>query len=278
MGELPGAQENRMPANKDLKRLIRARAARTGETYSTARARILAAGSGRSPLMRFESSTSGGRRITAFNAPADYAPLLRGIGFEPDAEATSFTWRFPDDAPSWEAVARNWPAQGRQFIDQVVGVELPDWPGALEWIADAAEDVGADWFLLGSAGLAVRGVDVRPGGVDIGMDEAGADRLGARAVAEVMQPIAPTHGWPVSTRYGRLFHAAPIQVVGGILDRDWPSPWDSQGRGELDSITWRDRTIRVTSLDREVQHARRMARYDHARAIVRYRAESGTLH
>ena len=273
-----------MPADKDLKRQVRARMARTGESYSTARAHVLASGpqsepvgSGRSPSMRFEASTTGGRHIIAFDVPADYAPLLEGLHFEAQEGEGPFIWTFPDDAPSWDAVARNWPAQGVHFIEQLVGVELPDWETALEWISGIADSIGADWFLLGSAGLAIRGVEVRPGGVDIGMGEAHADRLAHRVSDEVMQPIAPTRDWPVSTRYGRLFRGAPIQVVGGILDQEFASPWDSQGQAELETVTWRGRQIRVTSLDREVAHARNMARYDLARAIVRFRSQQGML-
>lgn len=224
--------------------------------------------------MRFEASSAGGRRIIASDVPEDFRPMLRGLGFEPGPGGLS--WEHSSDGPGWDDLARNWPQHGARYVDQCLGIERPDWRSALNWITGVADAVEADWFVVGSAGLAVRGIDVDPGGVELAMDEAGADRLACRVGEHVMQPIGPAEGWPFS-RYGRLFRDAPVQVIGGMLDQSWPSPWDSAGREQLETVVWQNRPLRVTALGRELQHARRMMRHDHARAIMRFKAERGEL-
>ena len=225
--------------------------------------------------MRFETITDR-RQVVVHDVPQDYVPMLRGIDFSDDGSSGTFTWTYPEGVPGWDVAAENWRRDGVTFVEQLVGVAPVDWESALEWIVEAATAVEADWFVLASAGLAARGVDVRPGGVDVAMDEAGADRLNRAAGRELLQPITACD-WPVSRSYGRLFHGAPVQVIGGPLDQDFPAPWDSGGQAELEEVTWRGLSFRATSLDREIAHARAMARYDTVRAITRFRAEHGLL-
>jgi hypothetical protein len=228
--------------------------------------------------MRFEIADENGRRtVAAIDYPADYEPTLRGLHFEPDTASGALVWEYPAGVGGWEDASRNWLHHGPEFFDQLHGTRPVDWEAGLAWIIDRVERAEADWFLVGSAALAARGVDVDPGNVDIALDEAGADRLASRVGEALMQPIHDTEGWVVSTRYGRLFHDCPIQVIGGLLDQDWPTPWDSTARAALETITWRGHAIRVAPLSFHLAHARRMLRNDHARAIFRYNAEHGDL-
>jgi hypothetical protein len=120
-----------MPADKDLKRLIRARMARTGESYSTARLHTLArpakqgrsAGAEGDPMQRtrFETRIEDGRRlVTALEVPSDYwYSLMHGLEFgiafsaeEIDTERYRFVWEYPANAYGWPDAARNWVADG----------------------------------------------------------------------------------------------------------------------------------------------------------------------
>ena len=274
-----------MPTEKDRKRLIRARMARTGESYSTARRHLLratahvsVAGTERTHAMRFEATIEDGRRIVAAcDVPADYRHnLTRGLGFSGQRDRDRFVWEYPADAPGWEDAARNWEAHGPEMLDQGHGVAPVDWEAGLAWIADAADRAGADWFVVGSAALAARGVDVAPGNVDIAMDEAGADRLAPHIGDGVMKPVVDSGGWPVATRQANLFHGCGISVIGGLLEQDHPTLWDEAARATLDTVTWRGRAVRVPTLDLHVWYARGMFRNDHVRAIMAYRAKTAT--
>jgi hypothetical protein len=127
-------------------------------------------------------------------------------------------------------------------------------------------------FLIGSAALAVRGMDVRPGGIDVALDEAGADRLGPHVGAGVLRPVIDSGGWEVATRSGLLFRGCIMSIVGGMHDQRWPRPWDSAARAALKTITWQDRSLRVPPLDAMLVQARAMYRNDHVRAILAHNA------
>lgn len=277
-----------MPANKDLKRLIRARMARTGESYSTARRHTLAQSARRGPSAggegdrmlrtRFETGIEDGRRVVAaFDVPADDADSLLlglefGVVFAADAERRRYVWEYPADAPGWSDAARNWVDDGPRMLDQKHGVLPADWEAGLAWIADVLNGIGADWFVIGSVALALRGMDVRPGGVDVALDEASADRVAPHVGAAVLRPVIDTRGWPVATRSGLLFRDSTISVVGGMHDQGWPRPWDSAARASLETITWENRSIRVPPLGAMLGQARAMSRNDHVRAILSHNA------
>jgi hypothetical protein len=59
-----------MPRHKDLKRLVRARMSKTGESYTTARARIIA-----TPRVRTKAAGGAERRAAAAASPAAYEAL-----------------------------------------------------------------------------------------------------------------------------------------------------------------------------------------------------------
>jgi hypothetical protein len=293
-----------MPADKDLKRLIRARMARTGESYSTARLHTVertrqgppAGGEGdRMQRTTFQTGIEHGRRLVfALDVPADYEhSLVHGLEFgitfsaaEPDTARLRpvgipprqrFVWEYPAGAPGWPDAARNWVADGPEMLDQRHGVRPADWETGLAWIAEILDGIEADWFLLGSAALAVRGIEVRPGGIDVAIDEADADRLGPHVDAGVLRPVIDSGGWEVATHSGLLFHGCSISVVGGMHDQPWPRPWDSEARSALEAVTWRDRSLRVPPLSAMLVQARAMYRNDHVRAILAHKARRPDL-
>jgi hypothetical protein len=282
-----------MPADKDLKRLIRARMTRTGESYSTARLHTLArpasegpsAGGGEDRMQRttFETGVEDGRRlVTARDVPDDYLySLVNGLEFgvaftaedEVDAEGQRLVWEYPPNASGWPDAARNWVTHGPEMLDQKHGIRPADWEAGLAWIAAILDAIEADWFLMGSVALAVRGMDVRPGGLDVALDEPGADRLGPHVGIGVLRPVIDSGGWELATRSGLLFHGCTISVVGGMHDQRWPRPWDTAARAALETVTWQDRSLRVPSLDVMLLQARTMNRNDHLRAIITHNAQ-----
>jgi hypothetical protein len=218
----------------------------------------------------FEAGLEDGRRVVAATAfPTRYAHMLvRGLQFTPDPAGGRLVWEYPAGAPGWDDAARNWVELGPEMLDQMHGAAPIDWAGGLRWIAGVLDDLGADWFLIGSAALAVRGMDVRPGGVDVALAEADADRLAPLVAAAVMRPVVDSGGWPVATRWGTLFRRCPIAVIGGMHDQGTPRPWDSAARASLDTVRWDGRELRVPPLRSQLLQARLMFRNDHVRAML----------
>jgi hypothetical protein len=225
--------------------------------------------------MKFVTGIEDGRRIVAAveDVPVDYLhALVVGSDFVADPAGGRFVWEYPPDAPGWEEASRNWEDFGAELFDQKHGVLPVDWEAGLLWIGDILDGMDADWTLVGSAALAVRGIDVSPGNLDVVVDEASADRLAPHIGAGVLRPMVDTDGWVVATRMGLLFHGCGITVLGGVKDQERPTPWDSEARAHAETVVWGDRTIRVPPLQRQLRHARAMFRNDHVRAIVGYRA------
>jgi hypothetical protein len=264
-----------MTEQKHLKALIRARMARTGESYSTARRHVVGPGAGTEGdhAMIITTGIDDGRRlVTLTGVPRAYTHnLVRGLDFTRDGG--TFTWEYPASAPGWEDAARAWERDGAEMLDQAHGVRPVDWEAGLAWIAPVLDGMGAGWFVIGSAAMAVRGLDVAPGGVDIAMDEASADRLMSRVPGGVLRPIVDPGDWPVATRYGTLFHGCAISVIAGMKEQPGrPTLWDAAARASLETVTWRDRPVRVPPLPLQLMYARMMFRNDHVRAINAYLA------
>jgi hypothetical protein len=224
--------------------------------------------------MRFEATIDNGRRlIVARDFPADYEHLLiRGLGFVAGPDAAALVWEYPSYAEGWEDAARNWVNSGSEMLDQRHGRRPIDWESGLHWIAGILDDMQADWFLIGSASLAVRGMSVAPGGVDVAVDEESADRMNERIGAGVMLPVVDSGGWPVATRTGTLFYGCSISVIGGMHEQQMPTPWDAAARAALDTVVWQGRELRVPPLASQLRHARNMYRNDHVRAILAFNA------
>ena len=92
--------------------------------------------------------------------------LVRNMDFQLAATGR-LIWEYPAHAPGWNTAARDWGRYGPEMLDQIHGVAPVAWEPGLRWIADILDGISADWFLIGSASLAVRGMDVRPGGIDV---------------------------------------------------------------------------------------------------------------
>lgn len=223
--------------------------------------------------MHVTTGIDGGRRlVTLTGVPRAYTHnLVRNLGFARDGG--TFTWEYPAGASHWEDAARNWERDGAEMLDQSHGVRPVDWEAGLAWIAPILDRMGADWFVIGSAAMAVRGLDVVPGGLDLAMDEASADRLAPHVAAGIMRPVVDMGDWPVASRGGTLFHGCAVSVIAGMKEQPGrPTLWDAAARAVLETVTWRDRKVRVPPLDLQLMYARMMFRNDHVRAINAYLA------
>jgi hypothetical protein len=79
-----------------------------------------------------------------------------------------------------------------------------------------------NWWLVGSAALAVRGLKIVPHDIDLCTDDASAHTLGILLGDCLIEPVQDVRGW-VSNWFGRAFLHARIEWVGGVdenLDED----------------------------------------------------------
>ncbi|MFM7320608.1 MAG: nucleotidyltransferase domain-containing protein [Armatimonadota bacterium] len=152
---------------------------------------------------------------------------------------------FPHDRASLEARANRFLAREAQGAPTREAFE-----SALERVCDRHREAGVEWWLAGSAALAVRGLDVRPHDIDVLTSLSQLERLVPVVEPEVVEPFHDSTGWVV-----RGF---------GVVDAGYrvdyafdPEPWvDAAGpvdfgptaAGSLEVVRWHGREIRVPPL------------------------------
>ena len=81
-----------MPKNKDMKRLVRARMAKTGESYTTARLHVLAKARPEAPREKAKTAIARARRAPAVSAVAAEYEKLAGMKDATVEARTGCTW------------------------------------------------------------------------------------------------------------------------------------------------------------------------------------------
>ena len=269
-----------MPADKDLKRLVRQRMARTGESYSTARMRVLARrGIGEDHPMQFHGfiDEEGGRRyVVLTGVPPEYEFVAEHT-FErhgDGGDGGEFRLEYQGDPDDFDQVITNWQRDGAARIERTAnGLPSGDWAAALEAAIGRLDGSGVWWYLLGSAALAVRGIDVQPQGVDIGTDRAGSDVIRKLFRDRALIPVADAPDWHVSVLYGRYSWHSIIQVTAEPrpwVDDQHPRPWGHEGLSRLETVKWPGHDLLVTPLDLQLDDEKRRDRKRNVTAIVRW--------
>ena len=109
---------------------------------------------------------------------------------------------------------------------------------------------GIDWFLGGSAALAVRGAPVTPHDLDLITAEADAARVGDVLADVIIEPVAAAE-WPLSVWWGRAFLHARVEWAGGMTaaaDQPEVTDFGPVAASQLETVTWRCWHLRVPPL------------------------------
>jgi hypothetical protein len=153
----------------------------------------------------------------------------------------------------------------RQRIEKTAG----DWRAALRDLLSRAGQARVPVAVVGSAALAVRGVDVRPGDIDVLTTLEGADALGESYRDVLVVPVATEPGFG---RWGRAFIGGiRVEWLGtpaGVREGPWPlaaAEWSVAS--PFDEIRWENRSLRVPPLDVQRQVEVQRQRRDRVAAI-----------
>jgi hypothetical protein len=186
------------------------------------------------------------------------------LGFARDGEA--FVRSFPEDA-CW--LEESWP----NFVDHAptmlrqTAAGLVPWDEALLVFLDRVDRV--DWWLAGSAALAVRCIDVSPRDVDVITDVAGAQRLGELLADALVEPVCACEGW-IARWWGRAFLGARVEWVADVaFSVDDPDPVDfgPTAAASLERVRWRGYELQVPPLELQLAVAGRRGLTDRVAAI-----------
>lgn len=148
------------------------------------------------------------------------------------------------------------------MVDQHRGAAPVPWEDCLMALLDRIRDRGIRWALIGTAALAVRGIEVRPGDIDIVTDEAGAAALAERCRDVLVFPVVD---WPGLGLFGRAFSGARLEWLAN-------EPWWQRCR---ETVSWRGSSIAVLPVSEQLDIERRRGRGAYVTAIERF---AGTVH
>jgi hypothetical protein len=220
--------------------------------------------------MRTACITSGDQTafIMADLDPA-YHQAARDLAYSAIPEGFAKTYR--SDTPQLDAIYQNFARYAEPMVLQNARAIPIPWEQALAAFLGRVAGQPIDWWLAGSAALAVRGLAVTPRDFDLIVDDAGAQRLGELLHDCLVEPVVPVEGW-FCRWWGRAFLHARFEWVGGVgpsADQPEASDFGPAAAQRLETIVWREHAIRVPPLDLQLAVSRRRGLHERARLIER---------
>jgi len=140
------------------------------------------------------------------------------------------------------------------------------WDAALEEFLARVEDTSLDWWLYGSAALAVRGLDIAPRDLDFAVDD--AHHAGRIFNDLLVEPVTGPLDW-VAQWIGRAFHGALFEWSARAVPAVElaPNEFGRWAADRLQTITWQGHRVRVPPLEAQLAVALHRGLTDRAAMI-----------
>jgi hypothetical protein len=166
-----------------------------------------------------------------------------------------FSRRLSNTGPV-ERIFENFTFHLEEMIEQSARHRPIAWEDALVEFMDRTQGRSVQWWLYGSAALAVRGIDIEPGDLDLAVDDPWL--VGALLDDKLVEPVTRMHNW-VAAVGGRAFHGALIEWLAGAHPTGLtpPSEQEPATRAYLELIPWRGRRVAVPRLEVQLAVAER---------------------
>jgi hypothetical protein len=135
-------------------------------------------------------------------------------------------------------------------LRQAAGLDPVPWQDALAEVCRRFGPAGVDWWLAGSAALAVRGAPLSPGDLDLIVSGPDSARAGSLLADGLIEPVVRA-GWGLSQWWGRAVVHARIEWAGGVTaaaDEPELTDFGPAAAAALQVVRWRDWDIRVPPL------------------------------
>jgi hypothetical protein len=165
-------------------------------------------------------------------------------------EHDSFLKRFPVGSVTDEILAR-FRRHLIPLLRQAVRLDAAPWSQALHDAAERLDDANIDWWLAGSAALAVRGLQVEPRDLDLVVAESDAGRTAELFHDALIEPAVEVQNW-ISRWFGRAWLGARVEWIAGVsaeVDEPLPSDFGPAAAARLSEVRWEQRPIRVPPLE-----------------------------
>ena len=179
-----------------------------------------------------------------------YRRVLAELMFAEEDDA--FVRSFRPDAPGLHQSYLRFKLTLDDVLAQGAGRRLPPWDEALDAVAARLAVARCDWFLAGSAALAVRGIDIVPRDLDLVVADASA---ALRALGDIqIEPVTLNRpGAWIARWFGRGFLHARVEWVAGVDPAvdvySAPNEFGPTAAAGLETVRWNDHELALTPLD-----------------------------
>lgn len=186
------------------------------------------------------------RTIRVLDADPDQRAALGKLGFAPD-----LVQRYPPGTRHFDRAVANLQRTLEEMVRQAITGSAADWAEALADLISRAEHVQVPLAVVGSAALAVRGIEVRPADIDVMTTPEGADALADSYEAVLVGPALTIPGFG---RFGRAFTSGIRVEWLGNPPSPLDGPWPLEGArwtiaSPFEEVRWKGRIVRVPPLE-----------------------------
>jgi hypothetical protein len=186
-----------------------------------------------------------------------YGPHLEHLGYLGIGDGR-FATRWFAAAPSITRYHERFAASIEQMVLQSARVGAIPWEDALLETLRRLTGTELRWWLYGSTALAVRGIDIAPGDIDLNVGDAG---LAGRIFDDLLvTPVEDLDGW-AAKRVGRAFHGAVIEWLSEpSVEKDDPAKPNEHGplvADRLEIVEWRGHRFAVPPLSAQLASCER---------------------
>jgi hypothetical protein len=199
-----------------------------------------------------------------------YHQAIQTVGYEARPNGW-FVRGFPPEAIHLERAYENAQHLLEKLLVQRSGQSAVCWEDAMYTLLRLVEGQNLDWCVVGSAALALRGLDVIPGDIDLVLPEADSLKLGELALDYLIEPMQITQEW-ISKWWARSFMDACVEWVGEVndsADAQGVTDFGPMALSRLETIQWCGHAVRVPPLDLMLAVNQRRGRLDTAEKIKR---------
>lgn len=199
-----------------------------------------------------------------------YHDALLGLYYMPYEDG--FAKHFPANTPNIDQIYRQFECSAEVMLQQAAGKAPVPWEDVLAKFVERIAGHTIDWYLVGSTALALRGIDITPGDVDLITSAEEAEQLEILLRDCRIEPLQRSEGW-IWRSFGRVFLGGRLEWVGGVNDgADHPhaSDFGPVAQSRLEVVRWRGIDIRVPPLDLQLAVNERRGRFERAAKIRQY--------
>ncbi|WP_221469825.1 nucleotidyltransferase domain-containing protein [Allocatelliglobosispora scoriae] len=175
---------------------------------------------------------------------------------------------FPADTPHLDRAWDNFQRLLEPWLRQAAGLAPVPWQSALTVVCQRLNDADVDWWLTGSAALAVRGIPIQPHDLDLVVSDAHALLVGELLLDGLVEPVAPANWF--CAWWGRAVLGARVEWVGGVgptADEPQPTDFGLVAAARLERVGWQGWELRVPPLSLQRATSRRRGLEDRVRLI-----------